>query len=163
MATLTEQQKRFLVTRLACFYSPSEVRDFAREELALSLELGQVSSYDPTTVLGGRLSKELKTLFEETREKFKADLQSIPIANRAVRLRELDSLFRRAKSVKNDVLAAQHLEQAAKEEGGMFTNRREVSGTDGGPISLAVTGFEQALTKAYGDRDCPSESPITDG
>lgn len=34
----------------------------------------------------------------------------------------------------------------------------EHTGADGGPISLQVTGFQQALTKAYGDRDCLPEA-----
>lgn len=139
MATLNEQQKRFVVTRLACFYSPSEVRDLAKEELGLSLELGQVSSYDPTTVLGGRLSKELKSLFEETRREFQGNIQAIPIANQSYRLRELQRLYRN--TGKNSVLGAQLLEQAAKEAGGMFTNRREVTGKDGKPISHQVEQF----------------------
>lgn len=36
----------------------------------------------------------------------------------------------------------------------------EHTGEGGGPISLHVTGFEQALTKAYGDRDrIPEAAP----
>lgn len=39
----------------------------------------------------------------------------------------------------------------------------ELTGEGGGPISLHVTGFEQALTKAYGDRDRISEGSLADG
>ena len=43
---------------------------------------------------------------------------------------------------KNIVLAASLLEQAAKEQGGMFTNKREVSGPNGGPIPTMPTTIE---------------------
>lgn len=151
MAKLTEPQKAYIVSRLACFYTPSEVVEMVTQDLGLKLDRQQIGKYDPSTLEGRKLSKDLKKLFVETRAKFQSDIQAIPIANRSVRLRELDGVLRRAG--RNEDLRLRTLEQAAKEEGGVFTNRRELTGADNGPISLAVSGFEQALTKAYGDRD----------
>lgn len=137
MARLTEQQKAVIVTALACWYGPSEVRDLLKSEYGLDLPLSQITPYDPTTINGQRLSAELKALFHETREKFKSDIQAIPIANQAFRLRELQKLYRN--TGKNIVLGASLLEQAAKEAGGMFTNRRELTGKDGGKVEIGIS------------------------
>jgi hypothetical protein len=132
---LTSEQQTFIVTRLATFDAPAEVRDAFKAEYGIELTLQALASYDPTVVAGARdLSDKLKALFAEARATFLKDVVSIPIASSAYRLRQLDAMARAAKARKNYPLAAQLLEQASKETGGMFTNLRKYAGPHGEPL-----------------------------
>jgi hypothetical protein len=125
MAQLTDAQKTFVVVRLACFDQPSEVVEAVNQDFGVQLPRQQVMKYDPTTKSGENLSAELKELFHSTRERFLSNVQEIPIANQAYRLRELQKLYQTAPKA-NAHLRANLLEQAAKESGGAFTNKVQV-------------------------------------
>lgn len=133
MAALNDDVKRFIVQALACYDTPSQVAEAVKEEFGLSIERQQVAAYDPTKKVGGNISQKWCDLFEETRKKFLDDASSIPIANQTFRLRALNRMYAKAERRGNVVVAAQIIEQAAKEIGGSFTNRRELTGKDGGP------------------------------
>jgi len=126
MATLNDDVKKFIVHALACYDTPSQVADAVREEFKLEVTRMQVGSYDPTKVMGRNLGEKWKVLFEETRKKFLDDQSSIPIASQNFRLRALNRMAVKAESSGNTVVAAQLIEQAAKEVGGQFTNRQKV-------------------------------------
>lgn len=135
MAKLTEPIKRFIVGRLACYYTPTEVTEQVQDEFGLKLTRSQVGFYDATTKQGAReLSPELRDLFAEAREEFNSDLKRIPAASKAYRLRKIQDLIDR--NPRNPRLVAQLLEQAAKETGGLFqsTRRTELTGRDGTPL-----------------------------
>ncbi|EHU2502474.1 DUF2280 domain-containing protein, partial [Acinetobacter baumannii] len=87
--------------------------------------------YDPTKYSGRNLSKKFVELFESTREKFDEGLIDIPIANKYYRLKQYQRQLDRTRNVKT---ALKILEQAAKDIGGQFTNRQEITGKDGGPL-----------------------------
>jgi hypothetical protein len=89
---LTFIQKGFLVQRLACFDTPTVAAKVFKEEYGVELRRNRVSYYDPTTKMGAALAEDFKKLFFETRKQFLEDLESIPIANKAVRLRRLDRM-----------------------------------------------------------------------
>lgn len=137
MAKLTDPVKMAIVQALACFDTPSEVAAAVKEEFGISITRQQVAAYDPTKATCKGLAKKLRAVFEETRKAFLNDVATIPIAQQAFRLRALQREFERAKLRGNSALAAQLLEQAAKELGGAFTNRRELTGQGGGPIQQA--------------------------
>lgn len=124
MAKLTDGQKAFIVVRLACFDQPSEVVEAVQQEYGLKVTRQQLQVYNPETVEGERLSEKLKQLFADTRKRFLEDVQAIPIANQAYRLRELQKLYHA--NPRNAVLRADLLEQAAKEAGGQYTNEVQV-------------------------------------
>jgi len=107
--------KAFIVQRLARFHMPSQVVKAIKEEFGLEVSRQRVHFYDPTTRAGRALNEELKTLFFETREKAKQDLDPIPSYHKAVRLQRLDAMIMTAMERGNLPLAAQLLEQAAKE------------------------------------------------
>lgn len=133
MSALTDRQKVFVVLRLATFHTPSEVAKELKETEGVEVSLPQLARYDPTGVNGAELSEELRELFQGTRERYVQDAAAVPIAHQGYRLQELFRLFRKNRD-RSPAVAAALLEQAAKETGGMFTNRREVTGKDGGPI-----------------------------
>jgi hypothetical protein len=129
MATLSGEVKTYIVMQLACFDTPSVVADAVKDEFGIVVTRQQVEGYDPTKKSGEALAKRWKDLFHATREKFKADVSAIPISHKSVRLRALQRMAAKAEHMKNLPLAAQLLEQAAKEVGEAYTNRQKVEHT----------------------------------
>ena len=128
MAALSDEVKRFVVQALACFDTPSQVSESVKEEFGLALPRQQCELYDPTRRAGRGLSRKWRALFEETRAAWQSSAAMVPIANRVHRLRVLDRLVNKLESKKNYTAAAQILEQAAKEMGGMYERRGRASG-----------------------------------
>jgi hypothetical protein len=137
VAKLEPKVKRYIVQALACFDTPSQVAAAVKEEFGIEMIRQHVATYDPTKVQGRDLSKELRVLFDETRKRFVEEVESIPVAQQSYRLRQLQRMTESALSRNNAALAAQLLEQAAKEVGGAYTNRREVGGPGGGAIPIS--------------------------
>lgn len=130
---LSDQVKAFIVTRLAMFHTPMEVVRMVKEEFGLELPRQQVHSYDPNRV-NYQSAKKWADLYYETRQRYTTDVFDVALAHKAVRLRELERLYRKAFEMGNLMMASNLLEQAAKEVGGIFSNRREIGGIGGGPI-----------------------------
>ena len=128
---LSEAAKTFVVQSLACFDSPSVVARAVKDEFGEEITRQAVQAYDPTKHAGANISDRWRELFHATREAFLQGTAAIGIAHRAVRLRTLQRLADTAESMGAIALAARVLEQAAKESGGAYTNRKEVehSGT----------------------------------
>ncbi|MFI7758511.1 DUF2280 domain-containing protein [Acinetobacter baumannii] len=131
MATLKEPVKIFIVQSLACRDTPQEVVEQVKQEFGVDISRSQCECYDPTKYSGRNLSKKFVELFESTREKFDEGLIDIPIANKYYRLKQYQRQLDRTRNVKT---ALKILEQAAKDIGGQFTNRQEITGKDGGPV-----------------------------
>lgn len=129
MAKLTEAVKRHIVLELAMFRTPTEVSESVREVFGIEVDRRQVHEYDPEGSKSGDLAKKWKELHATTREEFKKATAAAAVSQRAFRLRELESLYRTAKSRGAITLAANFLEQAAKECGDVFTNRHKVEQT----------------------------------
>lgn len=139
MAVLSDPVKVFIVQGLACFDTPSQIAAAVKELFAVEVPRQQVARYDPTKAHNKDVSPKLRTIFDTARAKFLEDLTTVPVAHRSYRLRALQRSLERAEQQGNMAMVMQILEQAAKEVGGMYTNRRELSGPDGGPI--ASTGM----------------------
>ena len=139
MERLSDDVRRFIVQRLAMFDTPSQVAEAVKAEFGIEVTRQAVRAYDPTARNAKKPARKWAVIFEETRKRFLAQTSAIPIAQRAVRLRRLDRMYMAAESSKNYALAAQLLEQAAKEEGELFTNARRLqhSASFGGGV-LAV-------------------------
>ena len=135
VAILTDNIKLAIVQALACFDTPSQVAEAVQQEFGIPVTRMQVALYDPTKPAGKKVSAKLKAIFEETREKFLADVSTIPIAQQAYRLRVLQRTLTKVEKQGNSSMVSQLLEQAAKESGGAFTNRREITGKGGGPLA----------------------------
>ena len=132
MAALKEPVKIFIVQALACRDTPQEVADLVKQEFGIQIDRQQCSSYDPTKQRGKNLSKKFVELFHKTRADFDAGLIDIPIANKHYRLKQYQKQLER--NAKNTVMSLKILEQAAKDCGGQFTNKQEITGKDGKPI-----------------------------
>ncbi|MGF6154021.1 DUF2280 domain-containing protein [Pseudomonas fluorescens] len=124
MAALKNEVKSFIVQALACFDTPSQVVEAVKNEFGAVLTRQQVESHDPTKASSKGLAEKWVTLFNDTRKRFREETAEIPIANRAYRLRALGRMAEKAENMKNMALTAQLLEQAAKEVGDVYVNRR---------------------------------------
>ncbi|BGD56157.1 TPA: DUF2280 domain-containing protein [Pseudomonas aeruginosa] len=124
MAVLSSEVKAFIVQALACFDTPAQVAASVREEFGIEVSRQQCESHDPTKSAGRDLAKRWRTLFEDTRARFREETAEIPIANRAYRLRALGRMAEKVEGMRNYGLALQILEQAAKEVGDVYVNRK---------------------------------------
>lgn len=124
MAALRDEVKAFVVQALACFDTPSQVVASVKERFGLEVTRQQCEAYDPTKYVGRNLHVKWQILFNDTRKRFREETAEIPIANRAYRLRALGRMAEKAENMKNMALTAQLLEQAAKEVGDVYVNRR---------------------------------------
>ncbi|CAA3727291.1 DUF2280 domain-containing protein [Acinetobacter baumannii] len=131
MAALKEPVKIFIVQALACRDTPQEVVEQVKQEFDVEISRSQCQAYDPTKYSGRNLSQKYVELFEKTREEFDKGLIDIPIASKYYRLKQYQKQLERTRNVKT---ALKILEQAAKDIGGQFTNRQEITGKDGGPL-----------------------------
>lgn len=137
MATLTEEVKLFIVQGLACYDTPSQVAEAVKEQFGLVIDRRQVENYDPDKAAGRNLARKFVAIFRETRATFLKDVSTIPIAQQSYRLRVLQRTLTKVEKQGNTAMVTTVLEQAAKETGGAFTNRRELTGKDGAPIATA--------------------------
>lgn len=149
---LDDEVKAFIVMALACWDTPSEVAAAVKEEFELELTRQQVQSYDPTKTAGRTLGKKWVAMFSAARKAFVDETVMIPIAQRAYRLRQLDKMAREMGKRKNIMASAQLLEQAAKEVGDAYTNRRQISGPGGGAIPLAAITVPEDQVKAASEK-----------
>lgn len=131
---LTDEVKTYVVQALACFDSPSVVAKAVKDEFGETITRQAVEAYDPNKRAGRDLAAKWRAIFDGTRKEFLADTSRIAISHRAVRLRALQRMAEKAETQGNMVLAASLMEQAAKEVGESYTNRRELTGANGGPI-----------------------------
>lgn len=139
MAALKEPVKIFIVQSLACFDTPQQVADAVKEEFKLEVSRQQVASYDPTKYAGRNLSKKLADLFHQTREHFRTNVYDIPIANKAVRLKEIQNMYNDAG--KNRVVKQNLLKMAFQETDGRVT-KQEVDHTTKGESMNKPTVIE---------------------
>ena len=124
MAVLKNEVKSFIVQALACFDTPSQVVEAVKNEYGVVVSRQQVETHDPTKSAGKGLAVKWATLFHDTRKRFREETAEIPIANRAYRLRGLGRMAEKAENMRNLALTAQLYEQAAKETGDVYVNRR---------------------------------------
>lgn len=141
---LDDEQRAFLVQRVACYDGPKDAAAALKEEFGVEITPQAVEAYDPNKRAGRNLSKRWRELFEKTREEFLSHVEKhVPVANKAVRVKELYHGYLALKSRGNVIAAADMLERISKELGGAYTNRRELTGKDGGPIETVARTPEE--------------------
>ena len=137
---LNDIHRAFLVREFACFASPKEAADALRDEYGVEIAAQSAQHYDATSGAGSDAAKKWHDLFDVSRQAFLEEVQqSIPLAHKAVRIKELANAANTFKRQKNYMGMARILEQIAKETGGVHTNRHEFTGKNGGPIRYQDT------------------------
>jgi len=110
------------VRGLARYETPSRVAAAVKNVFDVEVNRQQVFSYNAR---GSRPPAERWCeLFEATREAFLADLSSIGIAQKAVRLRKLERFAEHAEERGWHDRAAAYMQQAARECGGVYEGRK---------------------------------------
>ena len=126
---LTKDIQIYIVQQLAMYEKPQVVVGLVKEFFNKEISLNAVIYYRGDNP---DLPTEWKDLFDLTRKNFLETVSDIPIANKSFRLRELDRLYHNQKNSKleNPIEARATLEQAAKESGDAFTNKRIIDLND---------------------------------
>jgi hypothetical protein len=136
---LTDEMKLAVVQRLAMYDTPQQVADAVKEEYGIEITRQAIHYYDPTHE--PKPPEKWCKIFDSTRAEFLKTTANIPIANRSFRLHRLERMAVAAEKQRNFALAAQLYEQAAKEVGELFTNKRNIglSGeVKGGVLAVPV-------------------------
>lgn len=149
MKRLTAEQRAHIVTELACFRSPSQVVESFKARFGVEIQRQLVEHYDPGKNPASR--EKYGALFDETRRRWIAETDSIPVAHMRFRLQELHRLYRRALKMRHYVLAAQLLRQAAEEVGFVYTNHRIVTAGDPAQELEKLLGIPAAEIRALHD------------
>lgn len=131
---LTNEVRSHIVQALACFDPIQTVRESVKKDYGVDVTKQHVESHDPTKAAGKGLARRWVELFEATRKAFIEDTSGVGISHRATRIRLLQRYAQKAEDQKNYRLAADLLEQVAKEMGDAYTNRRILTGKDGNPL-----------------------------
>lgn len=134
MARLKKEVKIFIVRSLAVFNTPSETSDLVKQEFGIEISRQACESYDPNKRLGQNLSADLKAEFDAARKFFIENPQNIPIANLPYRLQRYQRSLEAVNPRAVDHIA-KLLRQAAEDMGGVYTNRKEITGKDGQPLT----------------------------
>ena len=158
--SLAEEVKTFIVQQLACFKTPSGVAKAVKAEFSVDVSRQAIQVYDPTSAAGRDLGAEMKAVFESTRARFLEETADIGLAHKAVRLRMLDRMATVAEERGNMALAAQLLEQCAKEMGGAYTNRRELTGKGGKDLTPLGAGPGGVFLLPHNGREVMALPPI---
>lgn len=143
---LLEEQQTFIVLNLACFRTPKEVSKLYQEKFGEEIDIDKVRYYDAASNWhNAECGEKWRNLFNETRAHFIEKTSDIAVMNQSYRLRVLqERLDKQIDSSKpNDGLILSILEQAAKEAGGHYTNRRELTGANGKPIETVNFTLDQ--------------------
>jgi hypothetical protein len=174
MPALPTHAKSLIVTRLACFSTPSEIQRELKELHGIDASIQQISYYDPTQV-DTDVAKKWRDLFTETRATFTKESASLAISHKNFRLRRLERMARalekKADDQRSPVIQAQLYEraaalyeQAAKEQGEAYTNRRKLehTGKDGAPLGLTVVIEGEPTPSATPEPDADGGGSETD-
>lgn len=151
MAELTNDMQVHIVRCLAVFMQPADIIKEMKDLYNVEILPPQISYYNPYNRSAKDLREELRVEFEETRKLYRESADNIPIANKVWRLQELQRV--RDNHLKNPVMVMNALEQAAKECGEAYTNKRELSGPNGQPLppTVAVTVTKELIQETIKD------------
>jgi hypothetical protein len=158
MASLTPDVQSFVVQQLAWYRTPTQVAEDVQEEFGVEVTRHQVQYYHPEK--GGREPKqEWCEQFYDLREAIREGRVDVAIGQEAWRLQQLMLIYRKLMHMGHYLGAAGMLEQAAKDEGGKYTNRMEHSGPGGAPIEHSHDIDLSKLTDQQIERLAAGEPP----
>lgn len=166
---LNDTHRAFITEQLACFLSPSETAEAVNEKFGIVVSRQAMERYDPHKHAGRRIAQRWKDLFEHTRQAFLDDVAArVPESYRSVRVQELARASRIFKKNLNYLAMAKMLERIAKEVGGGFTNRTELTGKERGPIKFTAIDdmtddqIDQELRRLLNVGDGARVQPVPD-
>jgi len=124
---MVDAQKSAVVIMLACYWTPTEVVTYVSEEWDIDIRKQSVQRYDPTKHNGQRsLAKKWCDLFHATRHRFLTDAAMHAVSKMPYRMGIYQKVIDGALKMRNYDMVLRAMEQAAKDEGGSYTNRQKV-------------------------------------
>lgn len=126
---LPDHIKLEIVSMLACFTGPTDIRKHLRSEHDLDLPEKQIGSYDPTRSYY-EAGEKWREIFDAKRKAYLEDVAAVPAANQGYRLNVLQKGIEAALAKGNYMMAANLSKQAAEEVGGVLTNQRHLNVDD---------------------------------
>ena len=120
---VTDEHIEFIIVCLAHFYTTDEVLDRFALEFGKHIDRKTCNKLNPQLKSSRNLDPKWVDLFHVERAGYVEQEQHIPIANRAVRLRRYEEEYHDAEDTNTKLKI---LEQAAKEVGGLYTNKTEI-------------------------------------
>jgi hypothetical protein len=122
---LTEQQRIYVVRRLAAYDKPRAIaRDLARE-FGVSVSHQLVESYHPGRVAGRRLAPRWKKLFAQARAAYMKSAAETGAMHKAVRVSWREGIAHDAWDAGQFKAASDVLDAIAKDIGDAFDNRKK--------------------------------------
>lgn len=115
MRTLPTAVAIHILQGLACFDTPEQVAASVKQTFGLTLTRQRIEAWHPERRAGARLGKHWQEIFYDMRRRLLAELDTIPLACQAYRLKVLDRVAARAEEMGNYALALRIIEQAARE------------------------------------------------
>lgn len=122
--------RQFITIYNAVGTAPKETRVAVKEVFGVDVSPSQVDHYNPTKAAGLTLCLDLKKLFRKAQREHQAMVIKAGISDKRRRMQLLHNMAEKSYESGNFPLAAQLLEQAAKEEGGLYTNKSLVQVDD---------------------------------
>ena len=117
----------YVILALACFQSYARITEGVRFHFGQHITRHDIERMDPTAIAGNaRLSDEMKELYADARANFIAAASEAAITDPMYRVFQLQELYDAARGTQDIELARKILESAAKETGGVFTNKLKV-------------------------------------
>lgn len=138
MATHTEEQRVFIVRRLAVFDAPEEIiADFKRHWPTTDCQPVDIAANDPRRAL---CDEKLIAVFNSRRKTFlESNALAAPTSDQQVRLIELHNMFRIARDRNALEMAADFLEQIAKEQAGFYEGKSNKPKTNTDPLGQVTS------------------------
>jgi len=127
---LAANVKHFIVIQNACGSSPSVVAMAVKEVFDVEVSRALVERYDPTKAAGQALSMPLKTLYREMQREFQSMVVKAGVADQKWRIAKLHMIAQHAFDRGNHKMAMDAMEQAAKDLGGVYTNKARIEVDD---------------------------------
>jgi hypothetical protein len=121
---LTDEIRTFIVKALACFDTPSQVVEAVKTNFGIEITRSHVYAYHPKS--SQRMSPRWREIYAVTREAYLREVGEFGITQKTYRLAMLDRMTHNAMANHQFHRAAEYLEQAAKECGGLYENRRPI-------------------------------------
>jgi hypothetical protein len=156
---LTEQQRIYLVRRLAAFDKPRAIaRDFARE-FGVTVSPQLVESYHPGRAAGRRLAPRWKQLFAQARAAFLDSTTETGAMHEAVRVHWREGIAHDAWDAGLFKAASDVLDAIAKDIGGAFDNRKkpERFGTRAQPAPATINLYGRPQPKPAPEKPAPEQ------
>lgn len=127
---LTDEQKRDILKMQARMWGHEEINKVMLKLHGITVSYAYLYRYNPGSLLSEESrvwhtwteekKQELVAIYRQEHARFIKEIESQPLYHKAVRLDALWSIYQEARKTKQLSIAAQALEQAAKEVGGAY-------------------------------------------